>query len=277
MLLGDSHIEEPVWKTICKAFQPCSLLHRRGNRHDIRIPFSHLDHNRGKNIRPGYGPSALRDSGRYVKRAGPVKSGRMPDSRSVAMPLFGLHMHDHRTVNPLCVLKETNHRGYIMTVHRPEIGKSHILKKHSRNDKLLDAVLRLPDPLDHFISAMKLLKLSGHLFLQICVRVRRPERREIIMHSSHISGNRHVVVIQNNNKIRLQLRGIVKRLIGHAAGQRPVTDHRYNRVLLSSQIPRPGVAERGGNGIRAVSRVPRITAALLPPRKTGKSTLLPKR
>ena len=56
---------------------------------------------------------------------------------------------------------------------------------------------------------------------------------QIICHLADIFGNRHLVVVQNDNQI-VQLADIVHALVDHAAGKRTVTndDHDLARLVL---------------------------------------------
>ena len=44
--------------------------------------------------------------------------------------------------------------------------------------------------------------------------------------------NGHMIVIEYHNKIRLQIRCIVQRLICHTSGQRTIADHRDNGIIF---------------------------------------------
>ena len=72
-----------------------------------------------------------------LKRLRTVKTGRMALGRRIALALLGFHMDQHRMANPLGVVESADDLLDVMAVHRPQIGDSHILKKHPRNHKLL--------------------------------------------------------------------------------------------------------------------------------------------
>ena len=63
-----------------------------------------------------------------------------------------------------------------MAVHRSQIRDSHVLKQHSGNQKLLDAVFRTADLIDQFITDYW---YPGedicHIFLQIQISVSGPD------------------------------------------------------------------------------------------------------
>ena len=81
-----------------------------------------------------------------------MKSRRITLSRAIACSFFREHMHKHRTIHTLCLIKHTAHFLYITAIHRSQIDDAHLLKEHTRNKKLLYAALCIPDMLYHTLS-----------------------------------------------------------------------------------------------------------------------------
>ena len=81
------------------------------------------------------------------------------------------------------------------------------------------------------------------------VRLCGTDGAKIVGHSAYIGGNGHIVIIQDNDKVRLQLRCVIKGFICHSAGKGSVSDHRNHMVFPTQNIPGSHIAEACGNGI----------------------------
>ncbi len=102
----------------------------------------------------------------------------------------------------------------------------------------------------------------------------RPETsaRQIGRHGADRRGDRHVVVVQDDDQPRAERAGIVHRLIGHAGRHGTVADDATTTLLLSPcQIARHGHAEAGGDRGRGMGRAERIEVALGAPREAGEA------
>ncbi|MNC61101.1 hypothetical protein D3C75_1110260 [compost metagenome] len=62
------------------------------------------------------------------------------------------------------------------------------------------------------------------------------------MHSAHIGGDGHFIVIENHHEILPLVADMVHGLEGHAAGHGAVADHRHHFVGLLLQVPGAGKA-----------------------------------
>ena len=233
MLLRDAHVEEPVREIAMEPFQTGAHLHGSRHSHHLRIAVSHFPHDGGKNIGPvRLHPLVLRKAGSDIKRLCTVESGRMALCRSITVSLLREDMKDHGSFDPLGFFQRPHHLADVVTVHGAQIGKTHIFKKHARNKQLLEAVLCLPNPADDLLSVDRdAIQGIRHRGLQVQITVRRTETAEIIGHAAHVLGNRHVVVVQNDDKIALQAGGVIHGLVGHSAGEGAVSDDGNHIVI----------------------------------------------
>ena len=72
-----------------------------------------------------------------------MKSGRILFCRFIPFSLLGQNMHQNRLIrNRKRCFKSCNHFIYIVSIHRTDINKPHILKQHSRNKQMLNRVFR---------------------------------------------------------------------------------------------------------------------------------------
>ena len=206
-----------------------------------------------------------------------MKTGRMPFRRRIALALFGEHMDEHRVLSALCLPDHAHKRCRIVSVHRPQIGHAHILKEHTRDHQLLQAVLRPSDSGHHRISVFGVADGVVNAVLHIQIGVGGTDVVQILGNAAHIFRNGHVVVIQDDNEIGFQPRRIVQRLIGHSPGQGTVSDHGYHRIVLPLQIPGLHQAESRRNGGRAVARVKAVAVAFLSLGETAHAAVFPQR
>ena len=88
-------------------------------------------------------------------------------------------------------------------------------------------------------------KYIFHGILQIRIRLSSAQLPEIAGHSAHIFGNRHMVIIEYDDEICLHLCRIVECFVCHAPGQGSVSDHGDYRIILSKDIPSPGISKAG--------------------------------
>ena len=153
--------------------------------------------------------------------------------RGIALSFSGQHMKEHRAFNLPRFPERPAKKRKVVPRHRAEIGDPHILKEHARHDQLLDAALGPADLLDHGIAHHgNGVKRVGHALFQPCIEVCRPQFGQILGHASYIFRNRHMVVVQYDDKIGLQMGGVVQRLIGHASSEGTVSDDGDHLVIL---------------------------------------------
>ncbi len=93
--------------------------------------------------------------------------------------------------------------------------------------------------------------------------------REIGAHGADRRGDRHVVVVQDDDQARMHRAGIVHRLVGHAGRHRAIADHRDHVAVLLADVAglllvvaRHGEAERGGDRGRGVRGAEGVVFAL---------------
>ena len=72
-----------------------------------------------------------------------METVRMGAGRNIAFSFFRQHMDHYRSFHPFCLVEQLHHLAHIVSVHRAQVGKSHIFKKHSRDEQLLDAAFGL--------------------------------------------------------------------------------------------------------------------------------------
>ena len=105
----------------------------------------------------------------------------------------------------------------------------------------------------------------------------RGKPREIGAHRAGRRGDRHVVVVEDDDQPGVERAGIVHGLIGHAGRHGAVADDGDDIVPAALQIARHGHAEAGGDRGRGMRRAERIVFALAALGEAGQAAFLAKR
>ena len=95
--------------------------------------------------------------------------------------------------------------------------------------------------------------------LQIGAAGQQP--RKVGGHGADRRRDRHVVVIENDDKTRVHRAGVVHRLIGHASRHRAVADHGDHVVGVAAQVARHRHAKAGGDRRRSMRRAEGVVFA----------------
>ena len=146
VLFCNSHIEKPARKTSGKRLQSRSVRHGRRHRHNPGILLRQLTDFFRENICVvRILLFFLQLSGLHIKGTDPVEAGGIFLRGSIPFSFFCQHVNQNRVIQLLGFPEHLLQSADVVTVYRPQIGDSHIFKKHSRNHKLLDAVFRPRD------------------------------------------------------------------------------------------------------------------------------------
>ena len=271
MLLRDPHVKEALRETVPEGAESRAVRHGSGHRHDVRILFRELDQLLRENVRIiREFLFLLRSSGPDVEGTDAVEAVRMELRRPVALALLRHHVDDDGVVQPFRLPEDPDHAPDIVAVHRTQIGDPHILEQHARDQELLDAVLGILDlPDDMGTDARNVPEGFRDLLLQLIVADARADGVQVIRNTADILGDRHSVVVQDDNEILFQSCGVVQGLIGHSAGQCAVSDHGDDAVVFPLQVPGFRHADAGGNGGRRMTRIERVTGVFVRLREPG--------
>ena len=168
------------------------------------------------------------------------------------------------------------HSGQVMPVDRSEIAETQRLKKTQFTVPDKHASQQLFHPVYHFIqwfadqrnpvemTDFPLGTLPPCTYTEVC---------QIIGQRTDIRSDAHFIVVQHNNHFRPAVPGIVKRLITHTAGQRPVPDNRNYFIFLFPVISCSCHTERGRNRRTSVSCFKTVVFTFAPFRKSGYSAI----
>ena len=94
------------------------------------------------------------------------------------------------------------------------------------------------------------------------VEARREQAREVAVERADRLRDRHLVVVQHDEEVRMRGAGIVERLERHPRAHRAVADHRDDAPVLPAALRGDRHAERGGDRRRRVCGAERVVLAL---------------
>ena len=190
-----------------------------------------------------------------------MKSGRVFLCRSIPLALLGQYMDQYGTLDSLGLFDDFDQAFHVVSVHRSQIRHPHVFKKHTGDHQLFKAALCSTKAIYNTVSARLTLKGIIDSFLQIEIAGCRTDIIQIFGHATYIFGDGHIVIIEDNDKIGLQLCSIIQCFVCHASGKGSVTDHRYNGRLLPFEISGFYQSQSCRYGSRAVSGIKCIITA----------------
>ena len=198
-------------------------------------------------------------------------------TRGIASALLCHNMQQNRFFHFFRQCQELAHALEVMTVHRTEIGKAHLLEQRGRQDSPLDLRLEARNRARDRSAARN--TAEPLLDAGFCTQILRADTqaRQMAAKSADIFGDRHIVVVEHHEQRLPRGAGAAQRLICHAAGQRTVANDRDNVVLLVFKRACMRHAERHRNRIRGMSRDARAGDALLRLHKAAQAAILPQR
>ena len=106
------------------------------------------------------------------------------------------------------------------------------------------------------------------------VRVRR-DARQVVGDRADVAGDRHPVVVEDDQQVATRLPGVVQRLVGEAAGHRAVAQDGDDAVALPGEIAGGRHAERGGDARSRRARRRRRRTGSRPLEEAGDPAVLP--
>ena len=133
-----------------------------------------------------------------------------------------------------------------MTVDRADVVEAHLLEHRARQHHALHVLLGAAREFPHGRHAPEDLLAA---LAQCRIRLARQDAREVIGQRTDVLGDRHVVVVQDDEHVDVERAGVIQRLEGLAGAHRAVADHRHDAAVASGarggQRHAEGRADRG--------------------------------
>ena len=277
MLLGDADIEKAFREFLRKAGQSRAGRHSCRDRTNAVILLSECAKLLAEERRKILLLRGKRCACYAVKLGNAVVFLRILLTRGIASALLCHNMQQNRFFHFFRQCQELAHAFEVVSVHRTEIGKAHLLEQRGRQDSPLDLRLEARNRARDRSAARN--AAESLLDAGFCTQILRADTqaRQMAAKSADILGDRHIVVVEHHEQRLPRGAGAAQRLIRHAAGQRTVADDRDNVVFLVFNRACMRHAERHRNRIRGMSRDARVGDALLRLHKAAQTAVLAQR
>src|SRR5207248_1094440 len=97
---------------------------------------------------------------------------------------------------------------------------------------------------------------------------------EVLGERADIRSDRHLVIVEYDDKAPVGVPGVVERLESHATGHRAIAYHGYDMVVFALEVTgdRHAVGRRDGSG--CVARAESVVLALVPGQKAAEAPVL---
>jgi len=103
----------------------------------------------------------------------------------------------------------------------------------------------------------------------------RLDAGQVLRERADVRGDRHAVVVQDDEQAASGMPGIVERLVGEPAGHRPVPHDRDDAPTDAVKVARRREAERRGDRGRGMARPEGVERALVALEEAGDASMLP--
>ncbi len=261
MLLGDADVEAALRERLAEGIEAGARRHRGIDRDDAVIGLGFGDQRLGE-----HAGIARRLRRRFLLRAGCdvefhhaviLVGGGF--GRAIALALLRHAMDQHRTrlVRIGEVLQNGEQMLQIVAVDRADVIEAQLLEQGAAagDDAAREFLGLLGRALER--PRQDLRDILRHV-AQRAERGRRQRAGEIGAERADRRGDRHVVVVEDDDEARIARAGIVHCLVRHARAHRAVADDRDHIALAAQQLARHRHAEAGGNRGRAVRGAERV-------------------
>ena len=260
VLLGDADVEIALGKLLREADEAGAFAHRRRDADETRIARRHVGQPIAEDLRVRRLRCRLRhDSDRRIEFRHAVVQDRIVLGAGIAVALARDDVQQLRSLELADVGERARQRIDVMAVDRPDVVESEFLEQRAREHHALQVFLgALRERLDRRQLGEHLLAAAAHRVVQ----PRREHAREIAVEGTDRLGDRHPVVVEDDEEVRARRAGVVERLERHAGAHRAVADHRRDVPLLALALRGDRHAERRRDRRRRMRGAERVVLAL---------------
>ncbi len=253
--LRDAHVVGALREAPLAAGEAGPLEHGGGDRHDAGVTL-HLRAERvgehlGVRRRPG---GSRRDPpGLRVEEGEGVTARRRVRFRGrEALPLRGERVEQHRNAEEREPAQRVDEAGHVVTVHGTDVLEAERLEEHAGREERLRRLEAPAQRLERHLAVGDVPEHRLHDLLQARRRGRREPLREPLRDRPDVGRDRHLVVVQDDEEIALQITRLVQPLERHPPGERAVADERDDLSCGAGEPSALDHAERradGGGGV----------------------------
>ena len=216
--------------------------------------------------------------GRIHVGADAVERARIALSRLETLAFRRAHVQEHGPRNTAGVRNNVAQAIVVVTVDGADVTEAHLLEDHRGLAFGRYELHRRGLGAGHRTARGRAERHVPEHVLGEFARARRPrlgaQHRKIRCDRPDVRRDRHLVIVEDHDEVRLQRPGVVDRFISEATGQRAVANDGHDRFLAATQIARRCHAERGRDRRGGVAGAERIERRLAAHRKARNSAAL---
>jgi hypothetical protein len=162
-----------------------------------------------------------------------------------------------------------NHCLQIMSIDGSEILEAQFLEKDGRHEQMFQALLDTSRQNLGLAAMGKLPQQGPYATLESGVQLARSDPGQVLGEGAHVGRNAHLVIVEYDDHIGLQLTGVVHPFEGQTTRQGTVANHGDHRVLLAASIARHGITQSSTDRGAGVADPEHVVFALAPLGKTA--------
>ena len=166
---------------------------------------------------------------------------------------------------------------HVVPVDRPEIQDAELFKWQIRRKEAFEAVFELLHMTAQEIPEPARFQHAGERALERIVRAVGTHRRQRVLDAADVFRDRHLVVVENDQKRDPVAARVVQRFVGESSGHRAVADQSDRHAGFAVCAHGARKPERRGDRRAGMARIERVVNAFAVLRETGEPAFLPKR
>ena len=190
--------------------------------------------------------------------------------RCVAFSLLRAHVHEERTVVGVADIFQHRQQLFeIVTVDDADVVEPELLEQSAAGDETTGELFR-----ERGFLLEELRQVIGKLLSEAAqrhVHRARQQPREIVRHRADGRGDRHLVVVQDDDEAPVHRAGVVHGLVSHAGRHCAVADHADHVMFLAGKVARHRHAQSGGYRGRGMRCAEGVVFALGALRESGQA------
>ena len=204
-----------------------------------------------------------------------MRPDRLVLRRRVALPLLRDDVDEDGSVVILVLLEDVDQRLQIVTVVGAEVFEAELLEEGAGDHHVLQQLLHVGGELVELDADERnaIHHALGQIF-GLVVALAFDDLVQVAADSSDIRGDRHVVVVEDEEEFAFEMAGLIQALEGQTAGERSVSDHGHDAIVLLAEIAGHGDTECRGDGSGGVAGVEDVVLRLLALAESGDAIVL---
>ena len=187
-----------------------------------------------------------------------------------ALAFGGHHMQELRAVQLPDVLQGFNQQWQIVAINGADVVEAQFLEQRARGNHALEVFFgflrqrhQVWGAFQHFLAAVP----------NLVVGSAGQQLGKIVGQPAHVAGDRHVIIVQDNQHIGVQVAGVVQGLKGHTGGHGAVANHRNALAPGILHAGCNGHAQCGADGGAGVANTEGVVFTFRPFREPGQAIL----